>query len=148
MTVHFICWGNVFRSRLAEAYLNSKQLTNVRVISSGVEAHHNDSGSITWYAQRMIQNDGIVAFEKPVWDQTTKHLLEEGDLTIFMHRNIYDLCIKHIGYVPKNYQIWEIPDIRAKFPTIEEEIRKIEVTEKIYAEIKQKVDELILNLKS
>jgi protein-tyrosine-phosphatase len=145
MTIHFICIGNVFRSRLAEAYLNSKQLPNIKVISSGVEATRNTAGPISWYAQRMIQEGNLIPFEKSVWDQTTRELLSQGDITIFMHQNVYDYCVRHIGTPTENYQIWEIPDIRAKLPTIQEEVRKIEVTEKIFEEIKQKVDELISN---
>jgi protein-tyrosine-phosphatase len=146
MTIHFICWGNTFRSRLAETYLKSKQLPNINVISSGVSAQLNECGPITWYAQRLIQENNLTPFEKPIWDQTKKELLEEGDITIFMHQNIYDLSVRHYGFSGKNYQVWEIPDIRNKLPTIEEEVRKIEVTEKIFEEIKAKVDELIANL--
>jgi protein-tyrosine-phosphatase len=98
MTIHFICKGNTFRSRLAETYLNSKQFPNIKVISSGIEAEINDCGPITWYAQRIIQDNNLIPFEKPVWDQTTKSMLEVGDLTIFMHQNIYDYAVKHFDY--------------------------------------------------
>lgn len=132
-----------FRSRLAEAYLNSKQIPNLKAISSGIEAEINNCGSITWYAQRLIQDNNLIPFEKPVWEQTTKILLETGDLTIFMHQNIYDYAVKHFGFEGGNYQTWEIPDIRVHLLTFAQEVQKIEATEKIYAEIKQKIDELI-----
>ena len=143
MTIHFICKGNTFRSRLAEAYLNSKQLPNIKIISSGIEAEINDCGPITWYAQRLIQDNNLIPFEKLVWNQTTKLLLEEGDLTIFMHQNIYDYAVKHFDFTGTNFQIWEIPDIRIHLQTFAQEVGKIEVTEKIFEEIKQKVDQLI-----
>jgi protein-tyrosine-phosphatase len=146
MTVHFVCKGNTFRSRLAEAYLNSKQIPNLRVISSGIEAKMNDCGPITWVAQRIIQNNHLIPFQKPVWDQTTKVWLEEGDLTIFMHQNIYDYAVLHFDFNGKNFQIWEIPDIRIHLLTLAQEFEKIKGTEKIYAEIKQKVDALIKGL--
>ncbi|MGA2911088.1 MAG: hypothetical protein ABSE17_00405 [Candidatus Levyibacteriota bacterium] len=146
MTIHFVCKGNTFRSRLAEAYLNSKQIPNLKVISSGTEADVNKCGPITWYAQRLIQQDKLVPFEKPTWKQTTKILLEEGDLTVFMHRNIYDFCVEHFGFNSKNFQIWEIADTDAHFETVQEEAQKVTITEKIYAEIKKKVDELVRNL--
>jgi protein-tyrosine-phosphatase len=144
MTVHFICKGNTFRSRLAETYLNSKQAPNIKVISSGIEAELNDCGPVTWLAQRIIQDNHLISFEKSTWDQTTKLLLEEGDLTIFMHQNIYDYAVKHLGFNGKNFQIWDIPDTDAH----QEEAEKVEATEKIFAEIKKKVDELIISLES
>lgn len=146
MIIHFICRGNTFRSRLAETYLNSKQLPNIRVISSGVNAEENICGPITWYAQRIIQQNNLVLFEKPMWQQTTKELLEEGELTIFMHQNIYDYCVKHFGFNNKNFQIWKIADTDAPFKTVKEEAEAVEITEKIYAAIKNKIDELIENL--
>jgi protein-tyrosine-phosphatase len=146
MTVHFICKGNTFRSRLAETYLNSKQIPNLKAISSGIEAELNDCGPVTWYAQRLIQDGDLIPFEKPTWEQTTKLLLEEGDLTIFMHQNIYDFCVKHFDFNGKNFQIWEISDIRIHLLTFEEEVEKMQVTEKIFTEIKQRIDKLIKNL--
>jgi protein-tyrosine-phosphatase len=147
MTIHFICEGNTFRSRLTEAYLNSKQIPNLKVISSGIEAENNLSGPITWYAQRMIQQDKLVPFEKPVWEQTTKILLDEGDLTIFMSSDIYDFCVERFGFNSKNFQIWGARDIeKPLFKTAEEEAQKVEQAEKVFEEIKQKVDELIKSL--
>ena len=146
MTVHFICKGNTFRSRLAETYLNSKQIPNLKAISSGIEAELNDCGPVTWYAQRLIHDGDLIPFEKPTWEQTTKLLLEEGDLTIFMHQNIYDFCVKHFDFNGKNFQIWEISDIRIHLLTFEEEVEKMQVTEKIFTEIKQRIDKLIKNL--
>jgi len=146
MTIHFICKANTFRSRLAEAYLNSKQLPNIKVISSGTEAELNESGPVSWYAQRLIQDGNLVAFEKPTWGQTTKLLLEEGDLTIFMHQNIYDFCVEHFGFSAKDFEVWQIPDIRIHFLTLTEEVKKIEATEKIFEEIKQKVNTLVAKI--
>jgi protein-tyrosine-phosphatase len=143
MTVHFICKGNTFRSRLAEAYLNSKQIPNLKIISSGIKADINECGPIAWYAQRIIQNNNLIPFEKPTWEQTTELLLEEGDLTIFMHQNIYDYCVEHFDFKDKTFQIWEVPDIRTHLLTLEQEVEKMEATEKIYAEIKLKVNLLL-----
>jgi len=143
MTIHFVCKGNTFRSRLAEAYLNSKQLPNLKVISSGTEAEKNELGPVSWFAQRIIQDNNLIPFEKPVWEQTTKLLLEVGDLTIFMHQNIYDFCVKCFDFNGKNFQIWEIPDIRTHLLTFAEEVQKMEATGKIFKEIQQKIDQLL-----
>ena len=36
MTIHFICTGNIYRSRLAEAYCASKRVAGLCVLSSGI----------------------------------------------------------------------------------------------------------------
>jgi hypothetical protein len=116
------------------------------VISSGSKAETNECGPITWYAQRIIQQNHLVPFEKPAWDQTTKLMLEEGDLTIFMQQNIYDFCVEQFGFNAKNFQIWAIHDTDMYFETVKEESKKVEITEKIFKEIQGKVDELIKTL--
>jgi protein-tyrosine-phosphatase len=131
---------------LAETYLNSKQIPNIKAISSGIVAERNDCGPITWYSQKIIQQNHWVPFEKPTWDQTTKILLEEGDLTIFMNQDIYDFVVEHFAFNGKNFQIWDIHDTDKPFATVHDEVRKIEITENIFKEIQQKIDELIRSL--
>jgi len=43
----------------------------------------------------------------------------------------------------KNFQIWEIPDIRTHLLTFAEEVQKMEATGKIFKEIQQKIDQLL-----
>lgn len=140
MVIHFVCRGNTYRSRLAEIYLNSKQLSNIKAISSGIEAENNISGPISWYAQRIIQKEHLVPFEKPNWQETTKDLLEKGDFTVFMQKEIYDFCINNLGFKSDKYEIWDIHDLEKE---VKEEIENIKATEKTYEEIKKKADELI-----
>src|SRR6266404_9320379 len=104
MTIHFICRGNTYRSRLAEVYLKSKNIPGLKVISSGIEAENNLSGPITWYAQRIIQKNHLTPFEKPTWDKTTKELLSQADFTVFMQKDIYDYCVNNLGFNNKNFE--------------------------------------------
>ena len=145
MIVHFICRGNTYRSRLAEVYLNSKKLSNIQVFSSGIEADNNISGPIIWYAQKIIQQQNLVPFEKMVWDKTTRELLEKADFTIFMHKDIYDFCVNNLGFNSNNFEVWDIPDaneIEADWKTAGQEER-VKITEKTFEEIKKKIEELI-----
>jgi protein-tyrosine-phosphatase len=148
MIIHFICGGNTYRSRLAEAYLNSKHLSNIKSISSGVRATPNESGPISWYAQRILQNEKLVPFESLGWQQTTKGILKQGDFTVFMQQEPYDYCRKKLGFTQKNYEIWVIKDIyeflsssTRKRPATEME--KIEASEETFKIIKRKIDDLI-----
>lgn len=145
MIVHFICRGNTYRSRLAEVYLSSKKLSNIQVFSSGIEADNNISGPITWYAQKIIQQQNLVSFEKMVWDKTTRELLEKADFTIFMHKDIYDFCVNNLGFNSNNFEVWDIPDaneIEADWKTAGQEER-VKITENFFEEIKKKIEELI-----
>ena len=145
MIIHFVCRGNTYRSRLAETYLNSKQIPNIKAISSGIEAENNISGPITWYAQRIIQKEHLVPFEKPNWQKTTKELLDLGDLTVFMKKDIYDFCVNNFGFNNKNFAVWEIPDANeteVDWKTASEET-KIKITENTFEEIKRRVDKLL-----
>ena len=62
--IHFICTHNTFRSRVAEAYLNSKRLEDVKVSSSGVDATGNYDGAVSWFAQRLLIRQSLIGNEK------------------------------------------------------------------------------------
>jgi protein-tyrosine-phosphatase len=143
MTIHFICLGNTYRSRLAETYLNSKQIPNLKGISSGVSAEKNERGPITWYAQRLIQRDHLIPFEKANWQQTTKTLLAQGDYTVFMKKDIYEMCVKNYGFDSKKFEIWNITDLHSITGSLKSDVERVEFSEKTYDEIKRKVDELL-----
>ena len=148
MIIRFICGGNTYRSRLAEAYLNSKHLSNLKSISSGIIASANESGPISWYAQRILQNEKLVPFESLGWQQTTKETLKRAGFTIFMQREPYDYCREKLGFTQKNYEIWDIKDldeflvssVRMRPIT---EMEKIKASEDTFETIKRKVDGLI-----
>lgn len=139
MIIHFVCLGNIYRSRLAEAYLNSKNLPNVKVISSGIDAAGNNNRPISWLTQRLFEVYKLVPFQKPMWTQTTKELLDSADLTIFFNQKYYQFCVDNFSFNSKNYKIWEIADLDGN---IKEHVKKIAKTEKSFAIIRQKVDEL------
>lgn len=141
MIIHFVCKGNTYRSRLAEAYLNSKELKNVKSISSGIEADKNISGTISWYAQRIIQKNKLVKYESKSWQRTTKALLEKADLNIFMEKSIYDFCKNKLGFDASDYEIWDIYDVN-HFVSGKIEEENIKVTEETFGKIKKMADKL------
>jgi protein-tyrosine-phosphatase len=151
MIIHFICRGNSYRSRLAEAYLNSKNSSGLKSISSGIIASRNESGPISWYAQRIIENEKLVPFESLSWQQTTKEILKQGDLTIFMQQEPYDYCRKKLDFTQKDYEIWDIKDMyEFMSPSIGEQLMiekdKIKASEETFKIIKRKIDDLINRL--
>lgn len=145
MIVHFVCVGNVYRSRLGEAYLNSKQLKGIKAISSGLAADRNSRGPISWYAQRLIQKNNLVNYESPNWQKTTRELLQKGDLTIFMGKAYFEYCKNNLNFSSQKYEIWNIPDVdNASFAKGEAYV--MEISERTFEDIKHKVDELVNKL--
>ncbi|MBI4058156.1 hypothetical protein HY408_00145 [Candidatus Gottesmanbacteria bacterium] len=151
MKIHFVCTGNTYRSRLAEAYLKSKKIKNLEVSSSGIEAHRNFNGPITWYAARLLKRHGIIEFASHTWTQTTKELLKTADVIVFMDAKHHEHITKQLQHKPKIYHIWQIPDLddlgfRGDATSSADDLERIEVTEKTFGEIKKCVDLLIKEL--
>ncbi len=152
MKIHFVCSGNTFRSRLAEAYLRSKSVRDLEVSSSGIKAHENRNGPITWYAARLVKRNDLVAHMSHQWTRTTLKLLKETDIVIFMDKTHHHHSKTDLGFTGKRYEIWNIPDLEnLGFDTetgsdIEEDVKRIVATEKIFSQIKRKVDSLIKTL--
>ena len=111
MIVHFICAGNVYRSRLAESYFNSKSLQDFTCFSSGVVAGQDLIGPISWVAERLIQKNNLAQHMSFSFQKTSKELLQKADFTIFMEDYMYEFCKKEFGYGSQNYEIWNIPDL-------------------------------------
>ena len=92
MTIHFICTGNIYRSRLAEAYCASKRVTGLRVLSSGIGTKLNRGFLIASYAARVLSERGIERFAAPSWQQTTTALVRASDVLVFMEPEHYSFC--------------------------------------------------------
>ena len=154
MHIHFVCSGNAYRSRLAEAYFKSIiQGKDFTVSSSGIEAELDRlaNGPVCWYAMRLLRKNGLVPYMSWQEHQTTPETLKDVDLLICMRPIHLDYCQK-LGYTGKS-EVWEIRDLNelpgfipASTPGIETDIRLIQLTEQTYQDIVQKVDELAAKL--
>ncbi len=133
MKIHFVCNGNTFRSRLAEAYLISKDVKGNNVSSSGIEASRNLDGPICRYTEKILLKNDLLKYASKIWTLTTKEILDEQDLIIFMTKKQFLYCTKTLGYNGKNYEIWNIQDVFIPFDF---------AVETIFNKIKMKVDTL------
>lgn len=150
MHIHFICTGNTYRSRLAEAYLRSKNIKGVQVSSSGIKAHENRNGPITWYAARLARKHDLTNHVTHTWIQTTPQHIRDADMVIFMDQKHYTHAKTTFGNIGR-YEIWNIPDLVDlgfvnEVPPIEEDVKRIKATEKTFEEIKKNVDQLVWRL--
>lgn len=149
MIVHFICAGNIYRSRLAESYFNSKVTKGLTSFSSGLVAGEDLIGPISWLAERIIQKNNLAKYMSFSFQKTSKELLDKADYTIFMEEYMLDFCKEEFGYNSQDYEIWNIPDLILIPGVIEEfakDVEKIKVSEKTFEDIKQKVNNLIVKL--
>lgn len=144
MTIHFVCVGNTYRSRLAEAYLNSKNISNIHSISSGIHAIDNTHGPISRFTERLTRMYALNRFTKIGWTQTSETLLNCADLTIFFNEATHAHCVTHHGFHSDNFEIWNIRDLEN---TIQTERDKIIATENTFAIIRKKVNDMIERIK-
>ena len=139
--LHFICIGNTYRSRLAEAYFNSLHVKGWQAISSGVEAKHNLNGPITTYASYILERENISSFTNPSWTQTNQENLSKADHVVFMENNVYKICHDILQLSIPNFEIWKVADIDPNGIT-QKEMNTI--AEKTFLDIKKNVNQLIV----
>lgn len=153
MHIHFVCTGNAYRSRLAEAYCKSKlQNSKTKVTSSGIAAsqHRLGNGPICWYAMRLLEKNDLIPYMSWREKQTNKEILENVDLLICMRQIHLDFCQKELGYTNRPFEVWDIPDLNelddfvpSDQPGVEGDINNIKLTEQTYKLLTKKVDNLI-----
>ncbi len=148
MWVHFICSGNTNRSRLAEAYFNSKRISGITTTSSGIYADNNSNGDICEYSLKILEENHILQYTAKSWTKTSREVLQENDLIIFIQLEHFEFVKNKLDYIPVNYEIWDIPDIPSSgfFRTKKVRARQLEADKKIFELIKVKVNELIEKL--
>ena len=142
-TIHFVCVGNTYRSRMTEAYFNSLHIPGWQAISSGVRAKQNINGPITPYASRILGKENLLTFTTPSWTQTTQENLSGADYVVFMENSVYETCRDTLKLNVTDFEIWSIEDVDPNTVT-QEEIKTI--TEKTFLDIKTRVNQLVLSL--
>ena len=143
--IHFICRGNSFRSILAEAYLNSLKLEDLRVMSSGTTAAVDRPGNLTAYTEtlRLLAKKGIRQFAKADYgDQLTRSRLAASDVVICMNRRVYDES-QQIVTLPAATRIWSVADIGEPGRIAQTESGKNLRREEAYQEIVECISKLI-----
>lgn len=137
MKIQFVCTGNTFRSRLAEAYLKSKNIPGLIVSSSGVAAEKNLNGSVSDYTVCILDKYDLIQYLSETWRVTNKEDLENQDLVIFIESIHYNFCINTLHCNIPHYEIWGIPDIKSEF------LLNTLSVESIFEKIKEKVNRLV-----
>ncbi|HMT39934.1 MAG TPA: NUDIX domain-containing protein [Candidatus Saccharibacteria bacterium] len=134
-TIHFVCRGNVFRSRIAREYL-AKHSEGIKIISSGIMADHKLFGSISHHAKALMKQHGLEDHQKK-WVQTTQRNIDSSTLVIFMSQTILADAKKMIDLTNTKYLVWNIKDIS---PNSKE--NNTEKAEQIYQSITEEIKKL------
>jgi protein-tyrosine-phosphatase len=148
MLIHFICRGNSFRSIIAEAYLNSLGIKDLKVLSSGTTAASDKARNLAYYRMtlELLENHGIREFAKPGYgDQLTQSRLEKADIIVCMNQRVYDESLRCVTF-PASPHIWSVADIGepGRIPNAESE-REL-YREEAYQEIVKNVARLVSDI--
>jgi protein-tyrosine-phosphatase len=123
MHIHFVCRGNIYRSRLAEAYAKSlTQDEDVEVSSSGIEADLALSSDVNPYTRDLLVAESNDRHLKPSWTQSTQEHIDTADVVVFMSPTVYEGANKFLEIPVDKARVWHIPDKNGIYPRIKEQV--------------------------
>lgn len=111
-SVHFVCRGNRYRSRLAEAIFKNYKLANYTITSSGIDTGRVKA-EIETYTTDVATAHGIAGELATHKTQTRDKLLQDADVIVFMSKDVYDDASKLYRVDPRKTLVWHIGDIDA-----------------------------------
>lgn len=120
MKINFVCRGNVWRSKVAEAYAKSllRNSSHIEVSSSGIEATKSYDGPFSQYTKQILERDNLWQYAHPQWVQTTQAIIDKTDLLVFLNQDVFDDAC-HILDVPRQKSIiWNVPDKNDSYESI------------------------------
>jgi protein-tyrosine-phosphatase len=148
MIFHFVCRGNAFRSIIAEAYLNSLELNDLSVLSSGTAAALHKARNLANHRMtlQLLEEHGVRGFAKVGYgDQLTQSRLDKADITVCMNQRVYDECLRCVTF-PSGPRVWSVADIGEPGRISDIESKRQLYREEAYQEIVRNVERLVSDI--
>lgn len=112
--IHFVCRGNEYRSRLAEAFARQLGHPHIAVSSSGIESWNYNlypRNYLTRPSAAMRDEFKLRQYFAHNRTQTTDELLQAADLIIFMSPDVAHDAAKHFTFNHDKAVTWRVSDI-------------------------------------
>src|SRR5688500_6660253 len=109
--IHFVCRGNIYRSRLAEAIVLNLRNPKVVVSSSGISIEDNPGITIAPYAAYAAGHykvDDVLVRNKT---QTSNSELRSADIIVFLSEDVYEDAKKLYHLNSDKCVIWNVQDM-------------------------------------
>lgn len=142
--IHFVCRGNVYRSRIALLYALKKCTSNnVEFSCSGIEAekHYHDVHAVSPLTTYIAKRHELDMRRSVQRNQTTNEVLSRADLIIFMKADVMRDARKNFSFNSHQAQSWDIDDWDESKDR--HRLSREQLAEQAYLEIVKGVDELI-----
>jgi isopentenyl-diphosphate delta-isomerase len=108
--IHFVCRGNIYRSRLAEAYLKSIKGSEWEISSSGIGADRHTKITISPWTISIANKNGLSALLNPIKTLTTNTQLQESNIIVFMNDDVYEDAKKMYEFNDAVSIVWHVKD--------------------------------------
>jgi len=112
-SIHFVCRGNTYRSRLAAAYMDTLVDDRFVISSSGIGAKHSPIKTSEPYTKATAKAHKLTYGIADYKTQTTSELLAEADVIVFMNKDVYEEAVTTYAFDVRKSIVWHVPDMDA-----------------------------------
>jgi protein-tyrosine-phosphatase/8-oxo-dGTP pyrophosphatase MutT (NUDIX family) len=110
-TIHFVCRGNTYRSRLAAAYMDTLVDERFVITSSGIAARDAAQRTVESYTKATAKAHGLRHGIAGRNRQTTNEDLVNADVIVFMNKDIYDEALRRFTVDTRKTLVWQVRDM-------------------------------------
>ncbi len=145
-TVHFVCRGNSFRSRLAAAYFAALVDGQFRITSSGIAAAQGKVKTAEAYTKAIAHKYDLHHGISNHTVQTTGKMLADADVVILLNKDVYEDALKEFDIDIRKTLVWHVADVsetaKRQVLAVHSEQALLDLAAPAFAEIRRRCDEL------